>query len=154
MKDKSINETFYIEQYKLYVEMADRVSARRIEASKFYTSLVSAFFAVIPILLTQNVSPYVQNLSLFIISLLGIALCIVWSINLRSYKQLNGLKFEVINEMEGHLPFRCFEQEWKLISNPDNNRNYTRLSQVEMFVPFLFSIFFVGIIISTFAIEG
>lgn len=31
-----------IEQYKLYVEMADRISARRAETNKFYISLLTA----------------------------------------------------------------------------------------------------------------
>ena len=39
-----------LEQYKLYVEMADRVSQRRDQSNRFYVTIVSALAAIVVII--------------------------------------------------------------------------------------------------------
>ena len=102
-----------LEQYKLYVEMADRVSERRMQTNKFYISLLSGLLALFPILVSVGTSK--QTVILIILPLLGIALCILWYINILSYRQLNSGKFKVIHEIEQYLPFPCYDKEWELL---------------------------------------
>jgi len=76
-----------LEEYKLYVEMVDRISERRMQTNKFYISLLSGLLALLSILV--SVGKFNQSLIFIIVSLLGMALCILWHINIRSYRQLN-----------------------------------------------------------------
>lgn len=126
-----------LDQYKLYVEMADRVSARRIDASKLYSSLLTGLLAVTSFILNQGVP---QQGVLLAMSCLGFILCIVWILNIRSYKQLNFLKFQVIHEMEQRLPFPCYDREWQILKHEEGAHGYLRLSMVERYVPFLLMI--------------
>jgi hypothetical protein len=125
-----------LEQYKLYVEMADRVSARRIDTSKFYITLISGLLLIVPVFTNTSVAVETQKIAFQIFSLLGILLCGVWIINIRSYKELNSLKFSVIHEMEDLLPFGAYKREWELLRK-DPKKTYIRLSRVEQFVPLL-----------------
>jgi hypothetical protein len=134
-EDKSTE--LLIEQYKLYVEMADRVSARRIDASKLYIALLTGLLAVIPFILEKNTPENIQRTVFLTMGFLGIAICFVWILNIRSYKQLNSLKFKVIHEMEKQLPFPCYDREWEILKEEKDSRSYLRLSKVEQYVPFL-----------------
>lgn len=138
IEDKSAE--WLLEEYKLYVEMADRVSARRIDASKLYISLLTGLLAVIPFILEQGTPASIQKVVLVAMGILGLALCYIWILNIRSYKQLNSLKFKVIHEMEQLLPFSCYKREWQILEEEKDSRSYLRLSRVERYVPFLLMI--------------
>ena len=111
---------YLLEQYKLYVEMADRISERRMQTNKFYISLLSGLLALLSILV--SVGKLNQTLIFVIVSLLGIALCILWHINIRSYRQLNSGKFKVIHEMEQDLPFPCYDKEWEILGEGEKKK--------------------------------
>lgn len=132
-----------LEEYKLYVEMVDRVSSRRIQASQFYISLLSALFGVIAILVEKKVLTISESPLLLVVSLLGILLCFIWHININSYKQLNSLKFQVIAEMEAYLPFPCYAREWQILKKKNNQ--YQRLSKVEKYVPLTIAFLYLGL---------
>lgn len=135
---------FLLEQYKLYVEMTDRLSARRNDASKFYTSLLTALLAI-PFILGQDFPMLAQRLTFLGIGCLGLALCLIWVLNINSYKQLASLKFKVIHEMEQDLPFECYQREWEILGT--NYKKYRRLNKVESYVPLLFGLLFLIIIV-------
>jgi len=64
-----------LEQYKLYVEMADRVSARRGQANMFYISLLSALLALVSIVVERNIFSDFHNVVLLVVAILGLGLC-------------------------------------------------------------------------------
>ena len=66
-----------LEQYKLYVEMADRVSSRRAETNKFYISILSGILAVLAVVIEKNLLSNYLAPVLFAISLLGTTLNIL-----------------------------------------------------------------------------
>jgi hypothetical protein len=138
-----------IEQYKICVEMADRVSARRIQANSFYISLLSTLLALLSLIERQLIPGY-QNLLLFLTSILGLTLCLTWFTNIESYRKLNSAKFFVINEIKKYLPFRCFTLEWKDLTGErtgekEKRKKYKRLTIVEKYVPIIFSIPYFGL---------
>jgi len=126
-----------LEQYKLYVEMMDRTSARRIDATKLYISLLTALLAVLPIVLNQSIPLSTQPFACLMTAVMGIALCVIWAINITSYRQLNSLKFRVIHEMEQNLPFPCYDREWKILEEEPKRQKYRRLWKVERYIPLL-----------------
>lgn len=137
-----------IDQYKLYLEMADKISLRRSEANKFYISLLSALLALFSLVIEKKIFPWPQSILLLFTSVLGLIICFVWYINIQSYKQLNSLKFQVVHEMEQYLPFPSFSREWEILKdNKNKQKNYIRLTFVEQFVPVIFAIPYVCLIV-------
>jgi hypothetical protein len=87
-----------MDQYKLYVEMADRVSARRGLASTFFLTLNTAG-AVAMADLWQTLSRGSAVLVVApLVALLG--QCLAWFWTLRSYRQLNGAKYAVVANIQ------------------------------------------------------
>lgn len=136
----------FLEQYKLCIEMADRISSKRIHANNFYTTLLSSILGVLSILIEKNPFDGQPNIMFLLLVILGLLLCLTWWNNIESYKKLNHAKFKVINEMETYLPFKCFTLEYERIKLTNNSTkvkgvlmNYRRLTDLEKFVPILFS---------------
>jgi len=143
MRKEEYGEQFkdhLLEQYKLYVEMADRVSDRRERTNRFYISLLSLFLALLSIIFGRNILGEFQTVVFLIISVLGLVLCILWYVNIRSYRQLNSGKFKVIHEMEQYLPFNCYDKEWEILKKGKESETYLQLTSVEEYVPILLAV--------------
>lgn len=144
----------FFEQYKLYVEMADRISARRAQANKFYLSLVSALLALLSVLVGTSLFSGPVIVVVGLVAILGVALCALWYVTIGSYRQLNSGKFKIIHQMEEALPFASYTEEWRILRTVEGGKKYRRLTRVEERVPIvlaglfivvlLFSVFVVG----------
>lgn len=131
------------EQYKLYVEMADKISDRRIHANKFYAALNSSLIAFYGFATANN--SIVQNDSwLYLVLIAGFLICLLWLENVKSYKDINTVKFKVIHEIEEHLPLALYKYELDLAKQGDGSK-YRPTSNIEMLVPKVFG-FLYGII--------
>jgi hypothetical protein len=143
MKKEEYGEGFHeylLEQYKLYVEMADRISNRRAQTNRFYVSLLSGLLALLSIVVGRNIFSDFQTIAFSVISVLGLTLCALWNINIRSYRQLNSGKFKVIHEMEQCLPFPCYNREWEILGEEQESKKYLQLTRVEQYVSFMLAI--------------
>ena len=123
-----------LEQYKVYVEMADRISARRQTANSFFLSVNTAIIALIA---------YVNFGSdktdfYWLVSLAGMILCYMWYRLIRSYKGLNTAKFKVVHEMEQKLPFAPYDIEWDKAGRGENPKLYLPFTHTEMIIPWVF----------------
>ena len=128
------------EQYKLCVEMADRVSARRNLANTFFLTLHSTLLVFLGSWLSQEHhrrTPIALELAALLV-LLG--MCATWWLTVRSYQQLNRGKFEVIGALEERLPARAFvAAEWRALGEGRDWRVYLPLNRVERWIPVLFA---------------
>lgn len=136
-----------LEQYKLYVEMADRVSQRRDQSNRFYVTIVSALAAIVVVIARFGVpadgaNGALSDIGFLAIGLFGLALSGVWWLNIRSYRTLNSAKFEIINRIEKHLPFAGYSEEWQILRPPEGRKPYLQLTRVEQFVPIIFMALF------------
>lgn len=124
-----------LEQYKLCVEMADRISARRAAANTFFMTFntavvgaLGAFFEHIP--QTAAIAIYAA----------AIGFCVAWIVLLRSYRSLNTAKFKVIGLMEERLPSSpLYAAEWKALGEGKDWRKHIPLSPIETIVPIGFA---------------
>jgi hypothetical protein len=133
----------YFELYKLAVEMADRISMRRGTANSFFLTVNTALAALLG---GTELRWYV--------AVAGIVLDVTWWALLRSYRELNGAKFEVILALEARLPARLFGDEWdrlrrepvQLALRRDALRSwlaqYQELGRIERIVPWVFALIF------------
>lgn len=146
----------YLELYKLAVEMADRVSARRTSANNFFLALHAAMVSVVGLIrrlqsVDATTTPPFDPLPVVITSVAGIALSGAWFLALRSYRDLNRAKFNVITKMEEGLPVRVFGDEWQSLRKDDVRRwrgRYTEQGTVERVVPFIFGVVYVAALVS------
>lgn len=140
--------------YKLAVEMADHVSARRALANSFFVGVHTAITALIGVLhpLTPAASSGTAKPFAFaslLVAVAGVMLAATWWLMLRSYRDLNRAKFIVIDKIEERLPVQLFTDEWAVVKEQRakgwTNR-YVELGQIERCVPFVFMLFYLGCI--------
>ena len=141
-----------LEQYKLYVEMADRVSQRRVENNKFYITLLSTILIVLSVVIDKNVFEENVATTFIVISVLGILLSVLWFFNIKSYRQLNTGKFSIINEMERNLPYGCYSKEWKILGEGKEAKKYRQLTRIEQFIPIILAIPYLLLLLYSIAI--
>src|SRR5713226_9471659 len=125
-----------LEQYKLYVEMADRISARRQTANSFFLSINTAIVALLGYLRAAHQTGAEQVY--WLVAAAGIVLAYMWYRLVRSYKDLNTAKFNVIHEMEQALPLKPYESEWERVGRGKNPKLYLPFTNVELCVPWVF----------------
>ena len=136
-----------LEQYKLYVEMTDRVSTRRAHTNRFYVSLVSGLLALLSIVAGRGDFGDIPDIVFVAVAGLGTLLCVVWYVNISGYRQLNRGKFQVIYEMERHLPFQPYDREWEIIKKKKDGKTYFGVSKIEQYVPLLVALPFLVLLV-------
>ncbi|MBT0772339.1 hypothetical protein KIH74_25565 [Kineosporia sp. J2-2] len=128
-----------LEQYKLYAEMADRVSERRGQANAFFLSVNTTVAAGIALFAEHSVDTARPLLIAPWLILLG--QCLAWFWLLRSYRQLNSAKFAVIGALEERLPASPYwRAEWAALGGGTDPARYWPLSHVEQWVPWVFAL--------------
>lgn len=129
---------YLLEQYKIYVEMADKNISRRNKTNEFFLSANSFLLSALAILSEFNFLPQIGIWWLYVASSAGIVLAITWLIFVRSYRQLSTGKFEVINQLEKKLPAAPFTTEWSILGSGKDWKKYTKMTRVETIVPIIF----------------
>ena len=131
----------FIEQYKMYVEMADRISARRIQANSFFLGINTTLIAAGGALYRKKYSAPPEIVLIVIVAIL--TLCYTWWCSIKSYGQLNSVKFKIITLLEKHLPSAPYSMEWTMLDEGKNPMVYYPLTTIERLIPFLFAILFI-----------
>ena len=72
------------------------------------------------------------------VSLAGLILCYAWYRLIRSYKDINSGKFEVIHEIEKTLPLLPYDAEWEALGRGKDPSLYLPFAHIEMWVPGIF----------------
>jgi hypothetical protein len=138
-EDGSGHHYLVLEQYKLYVEMADRVSARRGLTNTFFLTLNTAIFTVVGIAAQHSLAGH--RWLLVVPWLVLVLQCLTWFWLLRSYRQLNAAKYVVVGLLEEQLPASPYwRAEWTALGEGTNPTLYWPMSHIEQWVPALFAI--------------
>ena len=135
-----IDKNILLEQYKTYVESADKISDRRINVNTFFITLNSALITVMTIFFSNT---YL----LLLLAFLGIIFSILWFLNIKNYKQINSCKFDIIQQIEKYLPINLYKAEWDILTKNKSDKKYIPVSKLEMFLPFVFILIYTVIII-------
>jgi len=141
--DKEFERTAVLEQYKMYVEMADRISARRSLTNTFFLSLNTAIFAAIASRWTGTSTTLPWFLVFPLLAL--VTQCFAWFFLVRSYRQLNSAKYTVIGVLEDRLPASPYwRAEWAALGEGKDKRKYWPMTHLEQWIPILFALTYVG----------
>ena len=130
--------TALLEQYRIYVEMADRISARRGLANTFFLTLNTAIFTLVGVFWQH---PADASRALIVVPwLVLVGQCLAWFWLLRSYRQLNSAKYAVVGALEERLPASPYwAAEWAALGRGEDPSRYWPLSHVEQLVPAFFA---------------
>lgn len=122
-------------QWQTCVEMANAVSERRDTMNNLFVTLNLAIIAAIS---------YMWDIKTIGLLIAGIVVCIVWTLFIRNFRELNRAKFEVINAIEQQLPVKAFCNEWQYLKK---TKKYIEGTKLEKSLPISFSILYLGIFI-------
>lgn len=127
-----------LQQYKIMIDTSEKLMERRQSMVSLYITICTALIAFIGasfafgnLLITAAIS--------LLTGIITIILCYNWRSSLGSYELNNEGKFEVINQIEKHLPADMFECEYKY-NKMKGIRSYSAREKV---LPIIFM--FVGV---------
>ncbi|MEI9993565.1 MAG: hypothetical protein WDM91_03135 [Rhizomicrobium sp.] len=149
------------EEFKLMYESTERVTDRRIELARTNSSLCTLVIAGLGVTAAwahgrQDVELTAAAI-IVVISLLGIVFCRFWSSQIEAYKDLNGAKFDVLDELSDRVVFpgypagvkssKPFAREWEFLQQKKALQRYKGgfalgSTASEFVVPMSFLIFF------------
>lgn len=123
------------DQYKIYLEMADRISSRRQTANSFFITINTLLIT----LAAYAKSAIEAETFLYVVtSLAGALICYVWYRLVLSYKNLNSAKFKIVHAIERELPYRLFDAEWDAVGQGKDKKLYHPFTSLEMRIPWIF----------------
>ena len=122
-----------LEQYKLYVQSAENVSARRVASSRYLLTLNSALVALYGL----QSADLDQNYWALLIPVVGITISVLWYRIIKSHADLNRVKFKIIYVLEDHLPAAMYQYEWHL-AEKGRGKTYRTVTTFEKWVPAVF----------------
>lgn len=121
------------DQYKMFVDSAEKNSENRIKQSNFYLTINLAF-------LSYTIAQGLDLPRLIIAAAIGVTICVVWLLTISNYAKRNGVKFDIINEMENDFN-ALFSEEWKRV------KILTPLSRYEKTVAVIFIVAYVATVL-------
>lgn len=135
-----------LEIYKLHVELADRVSARRGEAARAHITLLSGLAALLGIVARTGGGDVPLWVVSGGISFVAMVVAVSWALLIESYRQLNRAKFEVLCKLEDKLAFQFFSMEWVALGEGREEKKYLRLTEAESILPYAVALACVGLL--------
>lgn len=107
-------ECVHFEEFKLFLESAERVTDRRLELNRTNASISLLIIAGLGTSLAwvydkKDLFP-IAVLAIAMISLLAAMFCRWWWQQIESYKELNGAKFQILNDMARRTVFSIDEK--------------------------------------------
>jgi hypothetical protein len=142
------NEKWYshlLDQYKMYVEMADRISQRRTTANSYFLSVNTAILAFVGYLTSKDSVEF-----LWLLAVAGGTLTILWYSIIIAYRNLNTAKWSVVHEIEKRLPISPYDAEWEAVARGTNSKLYRPISEIEKGVPFVFFVLHLVVFVKSF----
>ena len=137
------NEIYHqllMEQYKVYVEMADRVSARRSLANTFFMTFHAIILGTLGIVLSHE--QIIHRVGFLLFPLLGLlVMCYAWWCLVRYFRRTMRAKTVVITELEKRMPSSPSGEAERKAMGRENP--YGQLKRMEITLPIIFALLYV-----------
>ena len=131
-----------LEQYKLYVQSAENVSARRVASSRYLLTLNVALVAFYGFQ-ASNLGPGWWTV---LVPILGFSVSVLWCQIIKSHKDMNAVKFRIIHELEQRLPVALYAYEWRL-AEEGQGKPYRPVTDIERWVPLAFLVLHLALLL-------
>lgn len=124
------SDEIIFQQYKLYVEQKEKFVDRSFHTNKFYLVLLIAL--VLIMFMTKEHTFAYGLTSTLIFSAAGMAICVLWWINMDSYNFLIKIKLaKVVEEIEKKLPVQPSAMEYEAICEWKKNKKMFVFSDMQ-----------------------
>lgn len=133
-----------LEQYKIYIETADKISDRRQKNNDFFLTVNTALIAFLGYSAKQEI---IDLPIVAMVALISIILCYFWYRLIRSYKDINTGKFKVVHKIEKELPISLYDIEWQELGEGKDKNKYLPFTHIEIKIPWIFILFYALIIL-------
>jgi hypothetical protein len=137
-----------LEQYKVYLSSAEKISDRRQKANEFFLTLNTGLVAVLGYVST-NVEKSDTIKLLILAAIAGIVMCYLWYRMVKSYDGLNSGKFRVIHLIETRLPLALYDTEWETLGRGKDRKIYWPFTKIESIVPWIFVSIYLFLLLAT-----
>ena len=146
-KDKCVEreKDIALEQYIFYSQTADKISDRRTQSNIFFVTLNSTLITIIGIAGGKD-TIIKSGPMLFVVPLVGVLVCFLWWVIVKSYRDINSAKFKVLHEIEDRLPLKLYSYEWHIVKQGDGTK-YRPTSHIEMWIPWIFGCMYIFILL-------
>lgn len=138
---------YCLEQYRIYLHVFNSTNERRQKSNEFFLGLNAAIVGILGYVETKSI-PH-ANVIFMLIPFVGISIGYCWYKIIKSYKQLNKAKFEVLHNLEQKLPIKLFETEWHILGKGKDKKKYNPLSETEKIIPITFMLLYILILIAS-----
>ncbi len=139
----------YVEQYRIYLHVFNSTIERRQKSNEFFMGLNTALMAFMGYIEVKEASSIPHAPIIFmIVPLIGISICYAWYLLIKSYKNLNRAKFQVIHRVEAKLPLSNFATEWEILGRGRDPKKYRTLSSIEKTIPIIFGLLYIVIFLT------
>ncbi len=158
------NTKVSFDEFKLFYESTEKVTDRRLSANTWNYSICIAIVVAIASIITWSAKNapffYVGLLPIFVLSIMAILFCSLWTRQIADFKYLNNAKFKVLNDMAPHIEFDVshpnqltsfcpFEKEWQKMEEVkaavevgQHKIIALKSSSIELFIPKAFKLLF------------
>lgn len=138
-----------LEQYKIYLNAAEKISDRRQKTNEFFLALNTGLVSLLGFIATKTSTSDIAVLLLFA-SVAGGITCYLWYRIVCSYKGLNDGKYKIIHAIEERLPLALYDTEWEVLGRGKNKELYWPFTHIELWVPRIFIAIYAVLFLSTF----
>ena len=135
------SEEILFQQYRLYTEQKEKFVDRSFKTNKFYLLLLLGL--ILTMYLTKDYSFIYDISSTLVFSAAGLAICVLWWINVDSYNFLIKVKLsKVIEEIEKKLPIQPYTQEFLAIKDFRKNKREFLFADIQKSLAILLLLLF------------
>jgi len=134
------NQELLFKQYELYLSSVEKNSDRRNSAVKLYITINAWLLSFLGVIIqTSKLNIIIAILPVLIV---WISISVIFYYLIKSYKQLNTGKFELIHEIEGKLPLNLYAYEWVVLGEGKDKNKYFPFSHIETRLPIVLGIIY------------
>jgi len=130
-----------LEQYKVFVESAQRVTDRRITTGNYLLTVNSFLLTVFGVASAQHMGGF----WLAIVPVAGLLVSFTWYALVVFYRNLGASKYKVIHQMEQYLPAAPFRCEWQTV-HEDKAQRHTGVTHLERVIPLTFAVIYLALL--------
>lgn len=133
------------EQYKLYVASAEKVSERRVTANNYLLTVNASLVTLYGLAAAGRYRTW----WIILVPIAGMLVAVAWHRIITSYRDLNSVKFQVIHELEEHLPAALYGYEWDKAEQGRGDA-YHPLSHLERWIPIVFMVLYAALAVASY----
>ena len=138
-----IDQESALELCKLWTDTVLSSENRRQASSSFYIAVVAALAAF---------SEFASGIDEIYIAIVMMLISVLWYYTIRYFKSLAKAKFDVMSEIEAHLPLKLFEREWDIFKEKYHKGRLWdfELTTIEYTLPVIAFLFSFGFLVIEF----